>query len=290
MPVLTITILAYKFASETGRRTGSSLLFFSLVFYFIAVYESFYITARFGVIVSTELIFLQAIYISAGVFFASGVVSLRNFFVRFTGLGDLSLSSTFKRILIIVFIFVVLMLPYFLTQAYEGDLYLFNDVLYIFIQLQFFISYFLLGDIMMMNKGVCEKAPRRSRWIRVASLYYLIEPILWLWLLNSNLPNSILDKTYFATEVAVAFGGAGFGTVFGIRRTADFLSKATITLGAIFLLLAIVINLFFLPGKTPESVRESVIQQRAKSVPPVSVPAAQPTQSQPATVPQGQNK
>jgi len=204
LPVLSITILAYKFASETGRRTGSSLLFFSLVFYFIAVYESFYITARFGVIVSTELIFLQAIYISAGVFFASGVVSLRNFFVRFTGLGDLSLSSTFKRILIIVFIFVVLMLPYFLTQAYEGDLYLFNDVLYIFIQLQFFISYFLLGDIMMMNKGVCEKAPRRSRWIRVASLYYLIEPILWLWLLNSNLPNSILDKTYFATEVAGA--------------------------------------------------------------------------------------
>ena len=113
LPVLSITILAYKFASETGRRTGSSLLFFSLVFYFIAVYESFYITARFGVIVSTELIFLQAIYISAGVFFASGVVSLRNFFVRFTGLGDLSLSSTFKRILIIVFIFVVLMLPIF---------------------------------------------------------------------------------------------------------------------------------------------------------------------------------
>ena len=61
LPVLSITILAYKFASETGRRTGSSLLFFSLVFYFIAVYESFYITARFGVIVSTELIFLQAI-------------------------------------------------------------------------------------------------------------------------------------------------------------------------------------------------------------------------------------
>lgn len=90
--------------------------------------------------------------------------------------------------------------------------------------------------------------------------------------------------------LAGAFGGAGFGTVFGIRRTADFLSKATITLGAIFLFLAIIINLFFLPGKTPESVRESVIQQRAKSVPPVSVPAAQPAQSQPAAVPQQQNK
>lgn len=90
--------------------------------------------------------------------------------------------------------------------------------------------------------------------------------------------------------LAGAFGGAGFGTVFGIRRTADFLSKATITLGAIFLFLAIIINLFFLPGKTPESVRESVIQQRAKTVPPVSVPATQPAQSQPAAVPQEQNK
>lgn len=86
--------------------------------------------------------------------------------------------------------------------------------------------------------------------------------------------------------LAGAFGGAGFGTVFGIRRTADFLSKATITLGAIFILLAIIINLFFLPGKTPESVRESVIQQRAKSVPPVTVPSTQPGQSQPAAVPQ----
>ena len=63
---------------------------------------------RFGVIVSTELIFQQAIYISAGVFFASGVDSLRNIFVRFTGLGDLSLSSTFKRILIIMFFYQVL--------------------------------------------------------------------------------------------------------------------------------------------------------------------------------------
>ncbi len=86
--------------------------------------------------------------------------------------------------------------------------------------------------------------------------------------------------------LAGAFGGAGFGTVFGVRRTADFLSKATITLGAIFLLLAVIINLFFLPGRTPESVRESIIQQRAKSVPPVSVPAPQPVQSQPAAVPQ----
>lgn len=79
--------------------------------------------------------------------------------------------------------------------------------------------------------------------------------------------------------LAGAFGGAGFGTVFGIRRTADFLSKLTIALGTIFLLLAVIINLFFLPGKTPESVRESVIQQRARSVPPITVPAPQQTET-----------
>ena len=87
--------------------------------------------------------------------------------------------------------------------------------------------------------------------------------------------------------LAGAFGGAGFGTVFGLRRTADFLSKATITLGTIFLLLAIVINLFFLPGRTPKSVRESVIQKKARTVPPVSVPVPPKTQtsSQPAATP-----
>ncbi|MFN3135890.1 MAG: PAS domain S-box protein, partial [Candidatus Kryptonium sp.] len=204
LPVLSLTILAYKFASETGRRTGSSLLFFSFVFYFIAVYESFYITARFGIVVSSELIFLQAIYISAGVFLVSGVISLRNFFVRFTGFGNLSLGSTFKKISAIVFIFIILLLPYFLSQKYEDNLFLLTDIFYVIIQLQFFVAYFLLGDIMMMNKGVCEKAPRRSRWIRISSLYFLVEPILWLWLFGTNISNLILDKVYFATEVAGA--------------------------------------------------------------------------------------
>ena len=56
-------------------------------------------------------------------------------------------------------------------------------------------------------------------------------------------------------------GGAGnFGTMFGSRRTADFLSKATWWLGGSLLGLAVVINLFFLEGQSTSEQRESIIQ------------------------------
>lgn len=62
-------------------------------------------------------------------------------------------------------------------------------------------------------------------------------------------------------------GAGGFGTVFGARRTADFLSKATWWLGGSLLVLALVINLFFLPGQTSKGERESIIQNSQPSVP-----------------------
>jgi preprotein translocase subunit SecG len=63
-------------------------------------------------------------------------------------------------------------------------------------------------------------------------------------------------------------GAGGFGTVFGARRTADFLSKATWWLGGALIVLAIVINLFFLPGQTTSGERESIIQSSGnQSVP-----------------------
>jgi|SRR5690554_167917 len=61
--------------------------------------------------------------------------------------------------------------------------------------------------------------------------------------------------------LAGTFGGAGMGTVFGTRRTADFLSKATWWLGGILAALAIIINLFFLPGSTSSDQMESIIQR-----------------------------
>ncbi|MEK7263383.1 MAG: preprotein translocase subunit SecG, partial [Bacteroidota bacterium] len=50
--------------------------------------------------------------------------------------------------------------------------------------------------------------------------------------------------------LAGVMGGSQAGTMFGVRRTADFLSKSTTILASVFIGLCIVINLFFLPGKT----------------------------------------
>ncbi len=81
--------------------------------------------------------------------------------------------------------------------------------------------------------------------------------------------------------LAGSFGGTGaFGTVFGTRRTADFLSKTTWWLGGILIALSLIVNLFFLKSSTSA---ESVIQDSRSSVPATStLPQAQPPQQQPA--------
>lgn len=81
--------------------------------------------------------------------------------------------------------------------------------------------------------------------------------------------------------LAGTFGGAAMGTMFGVRRTSDFLSRATTILASIFIGLSLIINLFFLPGKG--SGGESVIQRGTPQtvpppVPPTSAPAATPEQ------------
>ena len=83
--------------------------------------------------------------------------------------------------------------------------------------------------------------------------------------------------------LAGTFGGAGqFGTVFGTRRTADFLSKATWWLAGSLLILTIVVNLFFLPGRSSASQQESVIQSGGRQVVPQSpvLPQQQTNQQQ----------
>ncbi len=82
--------------------------------------------------------------------------------------------------------------------------------------------------------------------------------------------------------LAGSFGGAGMGAVFGVRRTADVLSRLTWILAGIFIGLSLIINIFFLPGK--QEGAESVIQRSTapttapRAVPPQSIP--QPTQQQ----------
>ncbi|MBI2418993.1 MAG: preprotein translocase subunit SecG [Ignavibacteriales bacterium] len=74
--------------------------------------------------------------------------------------------------------------------------------------------------------------------------------------------------------LAGTFGGAAqMGAVFGTRRTADFLSKATWALSASLVVLALVINLFFL--KVDNQSAESIIQKNKSSVP--TAPSLPPT-------------
>ena len=82
------------------------------------------------------------------------------------------------------------------------------------------------------------------------------------------------------------FGGAAgsMGSMFGARRTADFLSKATWWLAGSLAVLALAINLIFLPGKVNASQRESIIQQSGRQ----QIPQA-PTLPQTQSVPQTQS-
>ena len=83
--------------------------------------------------------------------------------------------------------------------------------------------------------------------------------------------------------LAGSFGGSNIGTVFGVRRTSDFLSKTTTILAAAFIILALFINLVVLPKG--DKVAPSVIQTQAPPVgtlppdqqgaPPISQPQPQ---------------
>jgi len=75
--------------------------------------------------------------------------------------------------------------------------------------------------------------------------------------------------------LAGTFGGAQMGSMFGTRRTADFLSKATWWLGGIVVIIAVLANLFFLPGA---SSKDSVIQKGGRGSIPTQPSLPQQTQ------------
>ncbi len=92
----------------------------------------------------------------------------------------------------------------------------------------------------------------------------------------------ILMQSSKGGGLAGSFGGGSMGTVFGVRRTADFLSRATTILASIFIGLCLITNIFFLPGSKDN--RESVIQRGTSTsaprpVPPRAAPTAAPQQS-----------
>jgi len=79
--------------------------------------------------------------------------------------------------------------------------------------------------------------------------------------------------------LAGTFGGAGnMGAMFGSRRTADFLSRATWWLGGAVAVLAIVVNLFFLPGKVSPEQRSVIQQSGRQNIP--QTPIVPPQQEQ----------
>ncbi len=92
----------------------------------------------------------------------------------------------------------------------------------------------------------------------------------------------ILMQSSKGGGLAGTFGSSSVGTVFGVRRTADFLSRATTILATLFIALCLIINIFYLPGGVENS--ESVIQSGA----PTSAPSPVPPVSQPAATPQDQ--
>lgn len=73
---------------------------------------------------------------------------------------------------------------------------------------------------------------------------------------------AILMQSSKGGGLAGTFGGGNVGMMFGVRRTADFLIKATQILAIVFGALALIINIFFLPRSGGENV-ESVLQKSA---------------------------
>lgn len=82
--------------------------------------------------------------------------------------------------------------------------------------------------------------------------------------------------------LAGTLGTSNLGTVFGVRRTSDFLTKTTTVLATLFLVLALFINLVVLPRA--ERTTQSVIQSGPQ---PTTLPPAEQSVPQQQTPPTG---
>ena len=80
--------------------------------------------------------------------------------------------------------------------------------------------------------------------------------------------------------LAGTLGTSNMGTVFGVRRTSDFLTKTTTVLATLFMAIALFINLVVLPRA--EKSQESVIQSgpQPTALPPAEQPVQQPAPQQ----------
>jgi preprotein translocase subunit SecG len=97
----------------------------------------------------------------------------------------------------------------------------------------------------------------------------------------------ILMQSSKGGGLAGTFGGGQVGMMFGVRRTADFLTRATQILAVIFGVLALLINMAFLPRGGPSG--DSAIQGQGSTPQQSSAPQLPPAQP-PASVPPGGGK
>ncbi len=97
----------------------------------------------------------------------------------------------------------------------------------------------------------------------------------------------ILMQSSKGGGLAGTFGGASVGMMFGVRRTADFLTNATQILAIAFGAIALMVNIFFLPRASV--VPESVLQRgpEGRPAPTMQLPEVPPTEA-PQQAPAGQ--
>ena len=78
--------------------------------------------------------------------------------------------------------------------------------------------------------------------------------------------------------LAGTLGTSNLGTVFGVRRTSDFLTKTTTVLATLFIVVALFINLVVLPRgeRSQESIIQSGPQPTSLPPAPVTPPAQTP--------------
>jgi len=75
-------------------------------------------------------------------------------------------------------------------------------------------------------------------------------------------------------------GGSGVSTMFGARRTSDFLSKSTVVLAVIFLAASLLLNIYISKGSKDA---ESIIQKNSSNQQvPQRTPVTPPTQQIPS--------
>jgi preprotein translocase subunit SecG len=87
--------------------------------------------------------------------------------------------------------------------------------------------------------------------------------IIFLMIVCSVMAVAVLLQSSKGSGLVGPIAGTGVTTMFGARRTSDFLSKATIIMAIVFLAGTLLLNLYISKGSKGEN--ESIIQKNAGS-------------------------